>query len=273
MAFHDVQFPTDISWGAVGGPTYKTDIVSLDSGHEARNANWSSSRGQWNVSHAIKTQAQLDVLVAFFRARLGRAHSFRYRDWTDYNATQQVLGQTGAPTVQLRRVYTSGPTTVYRVVVKPVAPITMRRNGGAFTTFTLDASTGIVSLTADSTIAITGITQANPGVVTTSGAHGLTNGDVIWIESVAGMTQVNNLVFTIGGASGSVFNLGVNTTTYTSYSSGGSAKKYVQPADVFDWTGTFDVHCRFDSDILPATLDAPGIYTWGDILVLEVRGT
>jgi hypothetical protein len=44
---------------------------------------------------------------------------------------------------------------------------------------------------------ITAITKANPGVVTISAAHGFSHGDTVLIESVGGMTQVNDLSFTI----------------------------------------------------------------------------
>jgi len=55
------------------------------------------------------------------------------------------------------------------------------------------------------------------------------------------------VVFTIAGASGSTFNLGVNTTAYGAYTSGGLASKYAQPADALTWSGEFDLPVRFDT--------------------------
>jgi len=79
----------------------------------------------------------------------------------------------------------------------------------------------------EASIAITGITQANPGVVTTSGAHGLSNGDHVWIEGVAGMTQVNRRRFTVAGAGGTTFQLqGVDTTAYSTWTSGGTVARF-----------------------------------------------
>jgi uncharacterized protein (TIGR02217 family) len=43
--FHEVRFPTDISRGARGGPTRRTDIVTLASGREQRNARWAHCAG------------------------------------------------------------------------------------------------------------------------------------------------------------------------------------------------------------------------------------
>lgn len=81
----------------------------------------------------------------------------------------------------------------------------------------------LAGFTADSPApAITGITSANPAVVTCSG-HGLEDGDVVKITGVVGMTQVNNGVFVVTVLSSSTFELtGVNSTGYTAYASGGT---------------------------------------------------
>lgn len=72
---------------------------------------------------------------------------------------------------------------------------------------------------------ITGITQANPAVVTSAG-HGYSNGDTIYISGVVGMTQVNGLFFTAANVAANTFELsGIDSTGYTAYSSGGSAQK------------------------------------------------
>jgi len=66
---------------------------------------------------------------------------------------------------------------------------------------------------------ITGITNASPGVVTTSGTLP-SNGDYV-ILSVQGMNQVNGRVFRVAAATGSTFELeGENTTSYSAFSSG-----------------------------------------------------
>ncbi len=90
--FHEVQFPPDISYGASGGPGYSTTVVTTVSGHERRNANWAMARGRWNVAHGLKKREQVAELIAFFRARRGRAYGFRFKDWTDYQAFAQSLG-------------------------------------------------------------------------------------------------------------------------------------------------------------------------------------
>jgi uncharacterized protein (TIGR02217 family) len=122
MAFVEVRFPTDIAYGSTGGPEYSTDIVITQGGYEQRNANWSQARAKYNVAHGVKTQTQLNALLAFFRARKGRADGFRYKDWLDYQAIGQALGiGDGVTTIfQLKKHYTSGSVTESRIITKPV---------------------------------------------------------------------------------------------------------------------------------------------------------
>lgn len=118
MAFVEVRFPTDIAYGSAGGPEYSTDIVITQSGYEQRNVNWSQARARYNVAHGVKTQEQLDTLIAFFRARKGRADGFRFKDWTDYQATAQRIGTgDGAMTAfQLKKNYSSGSIVESRII-------------------------------------------------------------------------------------------------------------------------------------------------------------
>jgi uncharacterized protein (TIGR02217 family) len=82
-----------------------------------------ADRRRWDVASGLKKQAQIDELIAFFRARRGRAYGFRFKDWTDYKATGQPLG-TGddAQThFQLVKHYPSGSVIEVRTITKPVA--------------------------------------------------------------------------------------------------------------------------------------------------------
>ena len=83
---------------------------------------------------------------------------------------------------------------------------------------------GLDSVSSDTGV-ITGLTSANPGVVT-SASHGLSNGQVVRIDDVGGMTQVNDTLFTTANVDTNTFQLsGVDTSGYTSYSSGGTWSK------------------------------------------------
>lgn len=124
MSFVEVRFPEDIAYGSSGGPEYATDVVATESGYEQRNISWQEARARYNVAHGVKTQAQLDALIAFFRARKGRAIGFRFKDWGDYQAVNQTLGTGDGVTTQFQLVkhYASGGEEEVRVITKPAEP-------------------------------------------------------------------------------------------------------------------------------------------------------
>lgn len=151
MTFHEIQFPTDIAYGAQGGPQYSTAVVAMASGYEQRNQNWAASRGSWNVASGLKTQTQLNTLIQFFRGRKGRAFGFRFKDWSDYQATGQAIG-TGNSTnrvFQLSKSYTSGPSTEIRTITKPVAGTVKPYLAGVLQTsgWSIDTTTGLLTFT------------------------------------------------------------------------------------------------------------------------------
>ena len=78
-----------------------------------------------------------------------------------------------------------------------------------------------VSSIASESGSITGVTQANPAVVTSAG-HGLSNGENVRITGVSGMTQINNGIFTTANVATNTFQLsGIDSSAYTAYSSSG----------------------------------------------------
>lgn len=76
---------------------------------------------------------------------------------------------------------------------------------------------------ADSPVnAITAISKANPAVITDT-AHGHADGDVIKIAGVVGMTEINGKTAIIDVVDANSFKaLGVDSTGYTTYDSGGT---------------------------------------------------
>ncbi|NCC03452.1 MAG: TIGR02217 family protein [Proteobacteria bacterium] len=151
MTFHEVRFPDDIAYGATGGPAYSTSVVVTASGYEQRNMNWSAARGSWDVSSGLKKPSQLDLLIAFFRARKGKAYGFRFKDWTDYKATGQLLG-TGdgaTKTFQLVKTYASGAGSETRTITKPVLGTVVPYLGGVKQTsgWSINTATGVLTFT------------------------------------------------------------------------------------------------------------------------------
>jgi uncharacterized protein (TIGR02217 family) len=145
--FHDVRFPDAIARGATGGPEYSTDIVSVASGYEQRNVNWAAARARYDIGTGIRTREQMAEVIAFFRARKGRAYGFRFRDWTDFEAIGQAMLATADPLVwQLVRRYPSGPVEDVRKITKPeVGSVVVRVNGSAVGGLSIDHITGLVT--------------------------------------------------------------------------------------------------------------------------------
>ncbi|MCH4814101.1 DUF2460 domain-containing protein [Halomonas neptunia] len=160
MAFHEVRFPDTISRGARGGPERRTQIVELASGDEERNASWANSRRRYDVAYGIRRADDLAAVVAFFEARNGRLHGFRYKDWADYKSClpsqaitafdQQIGTGTGSMKIfQLSKRYTSGAQTWVRTIAKPVAGTVRVALGMVeqMSGWTMDATTGVITFT------------------------------------------------------------------------------------------------------------------------------
>lgn len=96
--FHEVLFPPNISYGSSGGARFKTTIFTADSGYEQRNIDWAQPRGEWDVAHSMRDLqgseqlSSIEELAAFFMARNGRMHGFRFRDPADCTIEDQLLG-------------------------------------------------------------------------------------------------------------------------------------------------------------------------------------
>lgn len=131
QAFHEVRFPTDIALGAAGGPERRTEIITLGSGHEQRNARWAGSRRRYNAGYGVKTLDDLAEVIAFFEERRGRLYGFRFKDPVDYKSClpgaeisavdQQIGTGDGSRTIfQLMKGYGQGDGRWQRVIRKPV---------------------------------------------------------------------------------------------------------------------------------------------------------
>ena len=89
--FMDITFPNAVGRGATGGPGFSTTVVTLASGDENRNSNWAKARGNWDISTGIRTRAQMSDVVAHFYVVCGKAYSFRFKDWSDYDAADVTI--------------------------------------------------------------------------------------------------------------------------------------------------------------------------------------
>jgi uncharacterized protein (TIGR02217 family) len=132
MGFHEVRFPANLSFGSVGGPERRTEIVTLTNGFEERNTPWAHARRRYDAGVGLRSLDDVEALIAFFEARQGQLFGFRWKDWADYKscpasrtvgAEDQRIG-TGdgvSRVFALSKAYLSGEVVYVRPIVKPVA--------------------------------------------------------------------------------------------------------------------------------------------------------
>ncbi len=131
-SFHDVRFPLAISFGATGGPERRIEIVTLTSGRERRNARFADSRRHFDAGTGVRSLDDLYEVLAFFEARRGSLHAFRFHDPFDGKScrpdaaaagSDQLLGTgTGSRSrFALVKTYGEGTEAYSRPIAKPVA--------------------------------------------------------------------------------------------------------------------------------------------------------
>ncbi|TAJ97348.1 MAG: hypothetical protein EPO41_02775, partial [Reyranella sp.] len=74
-------------------------------------------------------------------------------------------------------------------------------------------------------VTIAGISLANPGVVTTSGAHGYSTGDRVFLDGIAGITALNRRTVTVTALGASTLSIGIDTSGYGAWTSGGTVAR------------------------------------------------
>ena len=161
--FHEVRFPLDVSLGSRGGPQRRTEIVTLASGREHRNARLAHSRRRYDAGLGVRTLDRLHAVLAFFEERRGRLYGFRFRDRVDWKScppslapapTDQRIGRGDGVTAafQLVKTYGAAHAPYARPIAKPVAgtvrPAVNGAELAAGTGFTCDTATGLVTFTA-----------------------------------------------------------------------------------------------------------------------------
>lgn len=158
MAFDEVRFPTNISYGATTRPRRVVDVVVLRSGHEERNSIWSDSRRSFDISLGIRNINDVHAVQEFWEGRRGRLRGFRMKDWSDYkscpplsvpSATDHPMIMLTSTTYQLAKVYSPASNPWTREIIKPVAgSVVVADDTGVLaqgSDWTIDTTTGVVT--------------------------------------------------------------------------------------------------------------------------------
>jgi len=107
-------------------------------------------------------------------------------------------------------------------------------------------------------VTISAITKANPAVVTANG-HGFANGDFVILSSVVGMTEVNGKTFKVADKTTNTFELqdvdgtDINSSAFTTYSSGGDANRIYQITSPYLTAELFELKFAQSADVMYIT--------------------
>lgn len=163
MAFHEIRFPPTLSFGSLGGPERRTEVVTLANGFEERNSPWAQSRRRYDAGLGLRSLDDVELLIAFFEARQGQLHGFRWKDWADYKTARASaavspldqslgFGDAARHEFQLAKTYVSGGWSSTRLLSKPVAGTLRVAIGGTEVKeglhWEVDASTGVITFDA-----------------------------------------------------------------------------------------------------------------------------
>jgi len=157
--FEETQMDPSYTLEAVGGPQFKTTILSTKGGLEQRNIDWSKARGLWTLDFLHRPVDEIAPFQAFFYAVFGDAIGFRFKDWSDYKSTllmgdtitdgDQGIGTGDGITAdfQLTKTYAFGSLTYVRIINKPVPGTVVVAVDAVPAGITVDTTTGIISIT------------------------------------------------------------------------------------------------------------------------------
>jgi uncharacterized protein (TIGR02217 family) len=162
MSFHEIRFPTAISFGSTGGVERRTEVISLVNGFEQRNTPWEHSRRRYDAGLGVQSLDDLEAVLSFFEARRGMLNGFRWKDWLDHKSCtpsavpgplDQVIGAGDGLVADfnLEKTYAPGAHEFRRKIAKPVSGSVRIAVAGVEAAegedFTVDLATGLVLLT------------------------------------------------------------------------------------------------------------------------------
>jgi len=152
MAFLNQGLPTQVEQNAVRRDEEDIEIVTTDGGFEVRNARSSQGLREYDISFpaAVYGDAVHEAVIALYKVARGKLHSFRFRDFTDYQLDGEVIGTGDASTTafQVVQSWTVDGTTETRTITRPVSPLSVYKDGVLQGSgYTVDYTTGIVTFT------------------------------------------------------------------------------------------------------------------------------
>jgi uncharacterized protein (TIGR02217 family) len=125
--FHDLRFPTSVSFGATGGPERRIEVIALQSGREVRNLRQAHALRRYDAGTGLRAISDIEEVLEFYEARRGSFHAFRFRDPFDWKSCKsaatssdgdQLLGiaDGSRKRFELVKAYGAGPDAYLRPI-------------------------------------------------------------------------------------------------------------------------------------------------------------
>ena len=271
----DDKFLNGSSWSF----RHAAETVTTANGNEYRRLRHPYVEAMLEVDFTKLRQDMLAQVVQFNHKTNGVYRAFRVKNPIDFSTNSYVATPTFADQPMLK--LTGGQYQVMRWygdyndaecarrrIRKPVSgSVLVGVNGALYSPslYTLDETTGIVTFPANKQFSITGITKAVAAVITTS-THTFNVGESVHIYGVSGMTQINGKRVTILSKTTTTITVDLDTTGYSTYTSGGTA--YTQPDNTREAVTAgcyFDIPMRFDADL-------SGVFAGGQVITCSGVG-
>jgi len=148
MAFIDTRLNDRYRYGFVGGPRWNTLVVDRANGRNRRRKSWSLPHHEFTADYATFSDQEKAQLLNAFMAAGGAFAAFRFRDWNDWVATDEPIGNgdgTSTPK-QLVRNYQFGSSVLTRPITLPLNAV-IRDSDGVVVPATVNPLTGLATPT------------------------------------------------------------------------------------------------------------------------------
>lgn len=211
-------------------------------------------------------------LAGLFHRTYGGFAGFRVKAWDDfttandgvsaYTATDCTLDLISAGVYQLVKEYGRDKPGLSigrprRTLFKPLAgKVAFAVAGVAYPAaqWSVDATTGRITLAANKSRAITAISKAASAVLDI-GTHSFVVGDSAAVSGVSGMTQINSMRALVTATASTSITLAINSAAFSTYTSGGTVQTRPIAGEAVTGGCEFDIPCAFDSAFSVAALD------------------
>ncbi|MBT9158790.1 MAG: hypothetical protein DDT26_00037 [Dehalococcoidia bacterium] len=121
MAFINAVLDDEVAYGFEGGPEYLTGEVGLENGLSFRDSAWEYPRHRYSARFDNLSDVARSGIIKVFHAVKGKRHSFKFKDWNDYEAVEEPLAVPASYdatllAVQLYKTYTFGSAFTIRPI-------------------------------------------------------------------------------------------------------------------------------------------------------------